>query len=41
MWEAMNVGASKLNQHLGLSVEEATAIVTSTMAAQNKRDRRR
>lgn len=41
MWEAMNIGASKLNQHLGLSAEKATAVVTSTMAAQNKRGRRR
>lgn len=41
MWEAMNSTAAKLNEHLGLSEKEATDIVTSTMAAQNKRGRRR
>ena len=41
MWEAMNSAATRLNENLGLSEQEAIAIVSSTMAAQNKRGRRR
>jgi len=38
-WEAMNDAATTINRFLGLSDEDAMRIVTSTMAAQNTRDR--
>ncbi|ARJ65966.1 hypothetical protein WV31_10030 [Magnetospirillum sp. ME-1] len=38
-WEEMNRAAGAINRHLGLSDDDAIRIVTSSMRAQNARNR--